>query len=145
MHYSIAPAIGLGLFLMPLASHAATALPNAGAVQTALTSGETVNVVLDLTKCTSADDQKKPGTMKGGLRISAFLIRPDNSISFSDEHFTITTMDKKPIYQFLRYSLKPDDTVSFTMTTLSMPEMTQKGEVIAYNCKLGDGMSFFKP
>ncbi|ACM35894.1 MULTISPECIES: VirK family protein [Rhizobium/Agrobacterium group] len=100
-----------------------------------MTSGETVNVVLDFTKCTSTDDQKKPGMMRGDLRISAFLIRPDNSISFSDEHFTITTMDKEPIYQFLRYSLKPDETASFTMTTLSMPEKAHKGEVIAYNCK----------
>ncbi|MCM2291858.1 VirK family protein [Allorhizobium sp. BGMRC 0089] len=134
-----------GLALIPMAAQASSPLPTSEALSTALMAGETVNVVVDLGKCRTETDPPRPGAMKGGLRISSFLERPDHSISFSDDHLTITSKDKKPIYQFVRYTVKPDNTVIYSMKILSVPEYKSEGGVFAYRCKLGDGVRFFTP
>lgn len=144
LRYAVAMAcLSLCLLAGFSAAEAANRLATAQALRDALMQGETVTTVLDLGKCTSARDATKSGTMKGGLRIASFLIRPDNSISFADDHFTVTTKDKRPIYQFLRYQIMPDDTASFSMTTMSLPDYRVEGEVLTYNCKVNEGMSFF--
>jgi hypothetical protein len=130
--------------ICPNMAEASTALTRLDDINAALKSGASVNTVTDLTKCTSAKDPRKSGTVQSGLHISAFLIRPDQTLSFADDHFTVTTKDRKPIYQFLRYQVKPDNSASFSLTTMTMPEMRQVGSVVTYNCKVGEGMQFFK-
>ncbi|TWD48287.1 VirK protein [Agrobacterium vitis] len=145
MFKSIVFASGLAFMaIFPRVADAATALTTLPDINAALKSGASVNSVVDLTKCTSATDPKKTGTMQGGLRISSFLIRPDQSLSFSDDHFTLTTKDKKPIYQFLRYQVKPDNSATFSMTTMEMPEMRAMGDALTYHCKVGEGLQFFE-
>ncbi|MBB4954539.1 hypothetical protein H4S14_003016 [Agrobacterium vitis] len=131
------------LVVTPLASHAADQLNDIKALKAELVAGNTINTVVDLSQCSSAADPQKKGTMLGGLRISSFLIRPDESISFADDHFTIYK-DGKPRYQFLRYQVKPDNSATFAMTVLSLPDYKQDGETLTYHCKVGEGLKFFK-
>lgn len=132
------------MVILPTMSEAATPLLKLDDIDAALRSGETVNTVMDLGKCTSSADHKRLGAMQGGMRISTFLIRPDQSLSFADDHFTMTSKDRKTIYQLLRYYVKPDNSITFTMTTMMVPEMKQLGGVETYHCKVGEGMLFFK-
>ncbi len=134
----------LALILLPGMAEAATALTTLNDITSALKEGETVNTVMDLSKCTPASVRKSAGTMQGGLRIDSFLIRPDQSLSFADDRFTMTAKDRKPIYQLLRYHVKADKSVVFSMTTMTVPEMKQIGSVETYHCTIGEGMRFFK-
>lgn len=129
--------------LFPWLTYAAdNSLASTEAITNALLRGQQVSVVVDLRQCSNNDDPSIKGSMVGGLTIGSFLIRPDNSLSFSDNHVTVT-QDKKPILQFLRYRLTVDNKATFTMQTLSLPDYHFVGKTLIYQCEIGTGLMFY--
>ncbi|WP_017164221.1 VirK family protein, partial [Xanthomonas phaseoli] len=73
--------------------------------------------------------------------IDAYRITADGTLAFSDAHFTVAN-DGKPIQQFMRYQLRPDDTLRFTTYMYDLPGLQQRGPVLAYQCKINAGVRF---
>lgn len=131
------------LFTLSLSTYASDHLSTFQDIKTSLMKGDSVNLVVDLNQCTSTEDVTKHGTMVGGLKVNSFLIRPNNTISFSDTHFTVNS-NQQPIMQFIRYTLNADNSVIFNMKTLELPSYNILGKEVSYKCTLNNGIKFLK-
>lgn len=111
-------------------------------VEAALNRGATVSVAVDLTRCAPAGNTTQPGTTRGGLKISSYRITPDGTLSFADEHASVA-QDGSPLWQFIRYQIKPDQTVAFSTDLFSLPAYTRLMPQITYACAINQGIEFF--
>jgi hypothetical protein len=136
---ALAPTLVLSLFALP--AYAATPLPTLTAVEKALESGASVSVALNFGLCKPAEGTKATQT-KGGLRLSAYRITSDGTLAFSDDHFTVANDDQKPIRQFIRYQVRPDNSAQITIFMFDLPSLKQRGTTLTYNCALNQGLSF---
>ncbi|WP_322027429.1 VirK family protein [Burkholderia sp. BCC1977] len=127
-----------------LAAHAgeATSLFTLEDVESALNRGAVVSVTVDLPKCAPAGTTTTPGTTRGGLRINAYRITPDGTLSFADEHATVDASGQ-PIWQFIRYQVKPDQTVAFSTDLFALPSYARLAPRISYACAVNHGIAFF--
>lgn len=120
---------------------ASKSLNNFNDIQESLTNGSTVNVVLDLRKCTDQNDPSKNGTMIGGITADSFLIKPDSMITFSNSHFTVNSHNK-PTIQFLKYTLNSNNEVNFIIKNIELPSYIQNDKDISFKCSLNNGLKF---
>lgn len=104
--------------------------------------GRDVTVTLDFSKCTNNDASAAPSSTRGGLKITAFRILANGAIAFSDQHVTIDSKDQ-PILQILRYQVKPDASVAFTLNTFLLPSYSTI-PAVAYTCAVNQGVNFFE-
>lgn len=130
-----------GLFV--LGAQAATPLPDQPALRTALLQGAAVHLVLDLGACQPALPSAKPSQTRGGLRLDAFRITPDQVLAFADEHVSIAA-DGQPLVQILRYRVKPDDSAEFSMEAFDLPSYRPRGDKVAYRCAVNRGLTFYR-
>jgi hypothetical protein len=142
MHRSLLIAISGMAFAFSVHAHPTVQLSSVADVESALGRGVPVSVVLDLAKCVPAAGATAPGTVRGGLKIDAYRILADGTLSFADGHATVDRSGQ-PIWQFLRYQVKPDQAVTFTMDVFSLPSYTRKAEQISYACTVNQGIAFF--
>ncbi|WP_242448985.1 VirK family protein [Burkholderia metallica] len=127
-----------------LSAHAGQAIPlsTLEEVEGALNHGAAVSVTVDLTQCSPAGTTTAPGTTRGGLRISAYRITQDGTLSFADQHATVDASGQ-PIWQFIRYQVKPDQTVAFSTDLFSLPSYARLAPRISYTCTVNQGIAFF--
>ncbi|PPT93327.1 VirK family protein [Xanthomonas theicola] len=123
---------------------AATPLHSLAEIERALDTGATVAVAVDLSQCTPASAGATPTQTRGGLRIGAYRVIADGTLSFADEHFTVGR-DGKPIQQFLRYQVRPDGSIDFTMAVFALPGYQQIGATLGYRCAIDQGLHFTAP
>jgi hypothetical protein len=112
-------------------------------VITALNSGAIVNAAVDLSKCTRQDGEATT-KIRGGLMVSPYQIKEDGTLSFSDSHFTVTTMfsgNPDPIMQFLRYSVSQKGAITVTSFIYTIPDYTLTKQV-AFDCSINNGVNF---
>ncbi|NQE46966.1 VirK family protein [Herbaspirillum rubrisubalbicans] len=136
--------IGLCL-IMPSAfaqTRPASPLSSQAEIERALEEGATVTLSLDLSRCRADGTTSRSGKAKGGLTIGAYLIM-DGLLSFSDSHPTVGK-NGEPLWQFLRYQVKADQTVTFTADMFQLPGYTRLGERISYQCNINEGIRFFR-
>jgi len=114
-------------------------LHDVAAVKLALGAGQRVSATVDLSLCQPANGGT-PSQTQGGLVVSPYRIQGDGTLSFSDSHFTVSNAGK-PITQFLRYTVRPDSSITVTSYIFSMPDLAPLSEV-AFECRLGNGVSF---
>ncbi|AQW29255.1 VirK family protein [Ralstonia syzygii subsp. celebesensis] len=127
---------------LPVLVHAQTVpLPDVLAAEQALSLGKPVTATIDLTRCTGDTDTTPPGTTRGGVSVNPYRIQPNNTLSFSDTHFTVRS-DGTPITQFLRYTIDATGTARFASYIFAMPSYTLQSQV-SYTCKLGEGVKLF--
>ena len=110
--------------------------------QTLLSRGVPVSVAVDLGRCKPADATTPPITVRGGVKIDDYQITPDGTLSFADSHASIDPAGR-PVWQFLRYQAKLDQTVAFTSNLYSLPAYDRLAPQAAYTCKVNDGIAFF--
>ncbi|MCV9879193.1 VirK family protein [Brenneria izbisi] len=106
-----------------------------------LNKGERVNMTVDLTQCANPETGAT-GTMKGGLVINSYLIRPDGSLAFSDTRQTVSN-ESKPVAQILRYRSKDEYTITFSMRLFSLPDWQPVGNSVQYDCLINKGIIFY--
>jgi len=137
--------VALSLIVPMLSVHAGQTiqLSSLAEVENALNRGADVSVTVDLTKCAPAGTTTSPGTTRGGLGIKAFRITPDGVLSFSDERATVDSSGQ-PIWQFIRYQVKPDQTIAFATDLFSLPSYARLMPEINYACAVNQGMVFFE-
>jgi len=115
-------------------------LRDLASIQHALDSGRQVAVNIDLSQCTRTDGAPVSPTKGGLARIDTYLVKADGTLSFSEEHFTVTGSGA-PTQQFMRYQVLPDDSVVFNTYAYSLPAMSLIGHV-TYDCAIDRGMRF---
>lgn len=142
MFKKIIAGIAIGCAAQLAQASTTTALTTASDVEKALMSGGNVTVTLDFSKCTNNDASAAPSSTRGGLKITAFRILANGTISFADQHQTIDSKGQ-PIMQILRYQVKPDGAVAFTMNTFSLPSYSA-APTIGYSCAVNQGVYFFE-
>ncbi|MDV0437629.1 VirK family protein [Xanthomonas sacchari] len=147
MHSLSASLLAAALFASATSASAATAgaddatLNSLTEIQRALDSGASVAVALDLSQCTPISGGATPSQTRGGLRIGAYRVTADGTLSFADEHVTVGR-DGKPIQQFLRYQVHPDNSIDFTMFVFALPSYQQTGSTLGYRCAINQGLRF---
>lgn len=114
-------------------------LTDVAAVKLALAAGQRVSASVDLSLCQPGNGGA-PSQTQGGLVVSPYRIQGDGTLSFSDSHFTVSNAGR-PITQFLRYTVRPDSSITVTSYIFSMPDLAPLSEV-AFECRLGNGVSF---
>ncbi|MBP1313359.1 VirK family protein [Herbaspirillum huttiense F1] len=119
-----------------------TALSSQADIVQALDQGATVRLSLDLSHCRPDGVTSRTGKAKGGLTIDAYLVM-DGVLSFSDSHPTVSR-NGEPLWQFLRYQVKADQSVTFTADMFQLPAYTRLGERISYQCSINEGIRFFQ-
>ncbi|SFD39426.1 VirK family protein [Paracidovorax konjaci] len=124
------------------AARASDHLSTLAAIQHALEEGDSVSVAIDLSQCVPQGNAG-PSQTRGGRRIESYRIVPDGTLSFSDSHFTVAG-DGQPIVQFMRYQIRPDQTVDFTTTMFNLPGYDLRTAAVAYRCAIGQGTRFRK-
>ncbi len=130
------------LAALPVLAHAQTIpLPDVLAAEHALSLGKPVTATIDLSRCTGDTATTPAGTTRGGVTVNPYRIQPDNTLSFSDTHFTVRS-DGTPITQFLRYTIDATGTARFASYIFAMPAYALQSHV-SYTCKLGDGVKLF--
>lgn len=134
--------IAIGCAAQLAQASSTTALTTVTDVERALMSGANVTVTLDFSKCTNNDASAAPSSTRGGLKITAFRILANGTISFADQHETIDSKGQ-PILQILRYQVKPDGGVGFTLNTFSLPSYSTI-PAVAYTCAVNQGVYFFE-
>ncbi len=127
--------------LPALADAQTVALPDVLAAEQALSLGKQVTATIDLARCTGDTATTPPGTTRGGVSVNPYRIQLDNTLSFSDTHFTVRS-DGTPITQFLRYTIDASGTARFASYIFAMPSYTLQSQV-SYTCKLGEGVKLF--
>ncbi|QNH16416.1 virk protein [Xanthomonas sp. SS] len=120
---------------------AATPLGSLAEIERSLESGASVAVAIDLSQCTPSAGGATPTQTRGGLRIGAYRVTEDGTLSFADEHFTVGR-DGKPIQQFLRYQVHPDSRIDFSMAVFALPGYQQNGATLGYRCAINQGLRF---
>lgn len=124
-------------YLFSYQSYAATPLSNLENLTMALERGDNINVAIDLAQC-------EPSTHKGrgGFKIKAYRISKDNTLVFSDHHFTLLP-NGQAIIEFMRYRVSADQTIHFTVDQLSLPSYTSIEKQKTYHCKMNQGFNFY--
>jgi len=120
---------------------ATTSLGSLAEIERSLESGASVAVAIDLSQCTPSAGGATPTQTRGGLRIGAYRVTEDGTLSFADEHFTVGR-DGKPIQQFLRYQVHPDSRIDFSMAVFALPGYQQNGATLGYRCAINQGLRF---
>lgn len=128
--------------LWSVQASAASQLSSLADVEAALNHGTPVSVTVDLTRCSPAGTTTNPGTTRGGLKITSYRITPDGTLSFADEHASVG-QDGSPLWQFIRYQVKPDQTVAFSTDLFSLPSYGRLMPEINYTCAVNHGIEFF--
>ncbi|WP_158568067.1 MULTISPECIES: VirK family protein [unclassified Duganella] len=142
MFKKIIAGIAIGCATQLALASPTTPLTTVNDLERALMSGANVTVTLDFSKCTNNDVSAAPSSTRGGLKIEAFRILANGTISFADHHETIDSKGL-PIMQILRYQVKTDGGVAFTMSTFSLPSYSTIPNV-AYTCAVNQGVYFFE-
>jgi VirK protein len=128
---------------LSVASHAASpagTLADYSALEQALDEGQTVNVRIDFTHCTSKDGNHPGPNLHGGVRIDSYIVLPDRNIAFSDVHHTLDPQNH-PTTEYVRYRVAPDQTATVSIAFLagSSDTATPRGE---YRCPINQGIRF---
>ncbi|MHC2332099.1 VirK family protein [Bradyrhizobium sp. USDA 4454] len=109
-------------------------------VLNALQTGKNVKLVLDMSRCTSAEGAKAASATQAGLVINAFRVTPQNGISFANAHQTVDSSGHA-VTEYIRHSLSREGrlTVRASKLVVGTTELVNQGEFI---CELPDGAKF---
>ncbi|MPW23649.1 Virk protein (modular protein) [Paraburkholderia piptadeniae] len=146
--FLIAPLIAAPM----ISGHAEPAkqLPSLADVESALNRGAAVSVAADLTKCSPAGDTTSQSGTRGGVKINAYWTMADGTLSFSDEHATVDLVGAPtfqdpfgaPIWQSIRYTVKPDQTVFVATKLFFLPSYNPMMHV-DYACAINQGIAYY--
>ncbi|RXG95216.1 VirK family protein [Bradyrhizobium zhanjiangense] len=109
-------------------------------VLSALQAGKNVKLILDMSRCTTAEGGKPASATQAGLVINAFRVTVQNGISFANAHQTVDSSGHA-VTEYIRHSLSREGklTVRASKLVVGTTELVNQGEFI---CELPDGAKF---
>ncbi|WP_233238218.1 VirK family protein [Bordetella sp. LUAb4] len=119
------------------------------AVVNALMKGERLSLTVDLATCRNEADGRAGPVVRGGLHIDSYMVKPDQTLAFSDAHETLRETppgsgEYMAVTEYLRYRLMPDGVVKLHIAQrLGMSDQPIKDKKI-YRCQLGHGVIFMR-
>jgi hypothetical protein len=115
-------------------------LPTYGALLDALMAGQPVTTLLDLALCTRDGSDASGPKVRGGSRITRFIIPNGQYVAFADTHLTLDGKDR-PVTEYIRYRAMPDGNVTVRFARRNDPDgdVTPRGQ---FHCQLTHGIRF---
>jgi len=129
------------LFLALSTTVFAKQLKSFDAVKQAINSGQQLEFVTELNHCSPALKKKITGSFKP----NSVIIIGDNRIIASHKHFTLSHNEPKgmPIFEFIKYTLTPDNTLTLAKTVLDAKTLAPTGKTTKLTCKLQEGARIY--
>ena len=123
-------------------SAAPVTLNSAREVVDALRSGYSVNVDVDINKCTAPDVGEKTGLSRFGSRIDGYAVSSDGSVNFSRLWYSNESKGPEILVRHLTdYAVNTDGTVTIQVDAFNALGY-RKGKSITHTCRIGKGVLF---
>ncbi|MHB1948286.1 MAG: VirK family protein [Gammaproteobacteria bacterium] len=115
-------------------------------VKSAVTTGKSVRIAIDFSKC--ATDNKSFSQDKNNIGIftpNEIIVDNNGRIVTSLMHFTLnnTNFPAKPVYQFVRYTLTSDNKVNLSYQVLDATNYAILTETVSVDCKVNMGAKIY--
>src|SRR5262249_1800727 len=115
-------------------------LANYEAIKTAVLEGKSIRIAVDFDKCKPQriNIKQAPSFGIGIFSPNEIIIEGNGHIAASLLHFTLNDqhMLKKPVYQYLRYTITPDNMINLATQALDATTFNQLSDGFAFNCKI---------
>lgn len=114
------------------------------AIKNALTNGQSVRLVTNFAQCTTLSPTVLK-TMMVGIFTPNEIGFTDNHIATSMTHFTMNDpfFPNKPVFEFARYTITPDNNISVSLQVLEAPTYIQLMDKISFNCKINEAVKVY--
>ncbi|UPT96538.1 VirK family protein [Bradyrhizobium barranii subsp. apii] len=101
--------------------------------------GESVKLILDMSRCTAAEGGKGGSATQAGLVINAFRVTTRNGISFANADQTVDS-SAHAVTEYIRHSLSREGKLTVRASLIiGTTELVNQGEFV---CELPDGAKF---
>ncbi|MGY3695606.1 hypothetical protein ACVIGA_005686 [Bradyrhizobium sp. USDA 3240] len=101
--------------------------------------GESVKLILDMSRCTAAEGGKAGSATQAGLVINAFRVTTRNGISFANADQTVDSSGHA-VTEYIRHSLSREGKLTARASPIiGTTELVNQGEFV---CELPDGAKF---
>jgi len=124
----------------------AAELHNFDQVKSVVTTGKSIRISIDFTKCTPEKNAVTQDTMNLGIFTPNEIIVDSNGrIDASLMHFTLNdpNFPDKPIYQFVRYTLTSDNNVNLATQLLDATNYASLKDKVSFDCKIDTGAHIY--
>ncbi len=128
----------LSLLLM-VTNTFADELHNFDQVKSAVTTGKSIRIAIDFSKCsTEKNSLLQDINNMGVFTPNEIVIDKFGRISTSLMHFTLNDQifPAKPVYQFLRYTMTSDNNVNLSFQVLDATNYSSLTDKVSFDCKL---------
>lgn len=106
--------------------------------------GKPIHIVTDFSQCNLSTPNSTPSSRLGVFTPNQLQVT-DTTIASSFKHFTLNN-PKHPntaVYEFVRYTLKNDNTLDLSYQTLNATTYAPLGEKMSMSCKMGAGVKVY--
>ncbi len=112
-------------------------LHNYNDITAAITNGKSLHIVTNLSQCTTTA-KRATTTMSVGSFTPNEIAVTDSHIATAMTHFTLNNpfFPGKPVYEFVRYTITPDNTMAVTVDMLDAPSYAKLKDPMTFNCTL---------
>ena len=115
-------------------------LANYEAIKTTILKGKSIRIAIDFDKCTPQQVSviQPPSFGLGIFSPNEIIITGNGQIAASLLHFTLNDphMPSKPLYQYARYTITPDNTINLATQALDATTFKPLSDGFAFNCKI---------
>ncbi|MBX3709909.1 MAG: hypothetical protein KIT56_07835 [Gammaproteobacteria bacterium] len=120
-------------------------LHNFKQIESAVSEGKLIRILVNYEKCTPLSTQKMVGNHYAVFTPNAMAIGNDGNIGTYVLYFTLQDphYPSKAVYQHGNYIISKDNSITITFTTLNAADYTQMGTSITINCKIDDSAKVF--
>lgn len=115
------------------------------AVKSAVLSGQTLHIAVDLNRCEATSLAAVNQTTWAGIYTPNIVAVVFDRIVTSVQHFTLDNpaFPDKPVYEFGKYSMTTDGNVNLTIQVLDATSYKPLSDKITLDCKMGSGAHIF--
>lgn len=113
-------------------------------IKTAIITGKTPHIVVDFAKCSTMSKNNLQSIMVGGFTPNAIHVSDDH-IATSLTHFTLNnpSFPQKPVYEFVRYTIKSDNNVNIAIQILDPVSYKSLSDTLSVDCKLNTSVKVY--
>lgn len=113
-------------------------------VMAAIILGKTIHILVDFLKCSTPNNERAQ-TMSVAAFTPNVISVIDDHIATSLLHFTMNNPNfpDRPVYEFTRYTLSEDNTVTLNGTVLDAVHYTPLSNKFSFTCKIDSGVKIY--
>ncbi len=121
----------------------ANELPHFSDIKSAVIHGQTIHITIDLSKCISASNKNGPELISVYTPKAIQVFNKYMATSLT--HFTLNnhSMPNKPVYDYVKYKIADDDTLTLTYQVLNANDFTPMTDKSIYTCLLENGVTVY--